>query len=109
MSDKPEVDTHAKRRYLEQLRATIAHLARDHYPYRARRLGQQGTVTLRFILDAKGQIHNLSLLSSSGYHLLDNAAREIIEEQMRLQFQPFPPGLNLPRLEVTIPIRYQLR
>ncbi len=108
-SSAPAVDPGVKRRYLERLRRTIAQLAQDSYPYRARRRGQQGTVTLRFTIHANGRITHLSLAATSGFHLLDEAALAVIDEGMQRHFEPFPDTLRLPRLEVTIPIRYRLR
>lgn len=108
-SSTPAVDPGIKRRYLEALRRTIAQLAQDSYPYRARRRGQQGTVTLSFTIHADGRITNLIQTGSSGHALLDEAARRVIEEDMNMRFQPFPKGLNLEQLQVTIPLRYQLR
>ena len=103
------MDPGLKRHYLDALRRTIAQLAQDSYPYRARRRGQEGTVTLHFVIHADGRISRLRLTHSSGHALLDDAARRVIEEDMGMRFQPFPEGLNLPQIEVTIPIRYQLR
>ncbi len=98
-----------RQRYLERLRQRIARLAQDTYPYRARRLGMQGTVTLHFTLHPDGRIDRLSVLQSSGHDVLDEAARAIIEEEMDSRFDPFPAALPPQPIEVTIPIRYRLR
>ncbi len=103
------MDPGLKRRYLDALRRTIAQLAQDSYPYRARRRGLEGTVVLSFVINQDGRINHLRLHQSSGYTLLDEAARQVIEEEMRMRFRPFPQGLNLSQIEVSIPIRYQLR
>ncbi|HIQ40416.1 MAG TPA: energy transducer TonB [Sulfurivirga caldicuralii] len=107
-SPRPTVDPAIKRRYLEALRHTVAQLAHHSYPYRARRRGQQGTVTLSFTLHADGRITNLRQTGSSGHTILDQAARSVITEEMNMRFQPFPNGMNLDKLQVTIPIRYRL-
>lgn len=98
-----------KQTYLNQLRRTIAQLAQDTYPRRARRRGQSGEVILRFTLNADGTIHTLEVLKSSGFYLLDEAATAVIQDEMNSRFKPFPPALPPTPIQITIPIRYQLR
>lgn len=45
-----------------------------HYPAQARRNREQGTVTLKLMLDEQGSAQRVSLLQGSGSSLLDRAA-----------------------------------
>lgn len=49
------------------------------YPYMARRLGQQGKVTLNFVLHPDGLVTNVVVKESSRYSVLDRAAEEAVE------------------------------
>ncbi len=108
-SENEQLLKQLKQTYLNQLRRTIAQLAQDTYPRRARRRGQSGEVILRFTLNADGTIHALEVLQSSGFYLLDEAATAVIQDEMHSRFKPFPPALPPTPIQITIPIRYQLR
>lgn len=49
-----------------------------HYPYMARRLGQQGKVTLNFIMHPDGLVTDVMVIESSRYSVLDRAAEEAV-------------------------------
>lgn len=49
-----------------------------HYPYMARRLGQQGKVTLNFVMHPDGQVTDVMVIESSRYSVLDRAAEEAV-------------------------------
>jgi len=62
------------------------HLERyKFYPVSARRRGIEGAVQVGFQLDGKGYAEDVSVLASSGYSLLDRAARETVKRA-----EPFP-------------------
>ena len=48
------------------------------YPYKARQRGQQGQVILRVAVTAAGRPGSIEVLNSSGYRLLDRAARAAV-------------------------------
>lgn len=48
------------------------------YPYMARRLGQQGKVTLNFVMHPDGQVTNVAVIESSQYSVLDGAAQAAV-------------------------------
>lgn len=48
------------------------------YPLRSRRRGEEGTVVLALRIDASGQVVRAHIQQSSGYHRLDQAAREAV-------------------------------
>lgn len=53
------------------------------YPDLARRLGEEGVVTLRITLDARGVITNVDIKQSSGHERLDAAAAHWVKHQWR--------------------------
>lgn len=90
-------------------RATLgAWLARHkHYPRRARRLGQQGTAVLHFIIDRKGKVLEWSISSSSGHQLLDDAVKQMIRQSDPLP--AMPDSMAVSKLELTVPINFALQ
>ncbi len=70
------------------------------YPYLARKRGIEGAVTAEFAIDNKGLPQNIIIVKSSGYELLDKAARDTI-----LRAAPFP----LIQERVEIPITFRLK
>lgn len=59
--------------------------AKPEWPLSALRDASQGTVTLKFLIGSDGKVLDTALLKSSGFPLLDNAAREGIA---RCKFKP---------------------
>jgi TonB family protein len=55
------------------------------YPSLSRRLDEQGSVTLRYDVDAKGAIGNVTLLQTSGFDRLDRAALACVANLWRSQ------------------------
>lgn len=51
-----------------------------HYPKKARKKGFQGTATVEVMFNQLGEQLSLTLVDSSGYHLLDKAALSAVEE-----------------------------
>lgn len=75
------------------------------YPPIARRLGQEGTVTLLLEIGANGDLRGLTVRQSSGHTVLDQAAQQLARNAVAaLRGQLSPPGES--RLE--IPIAYRL-
>ena len=60
-----------------------------HYPLAALRLHQQGKVRISFKLLNNGNVDNLEIAQSSGYHSLDNAALLAVKK-----IQPFHPAAD---------------
>lgn len=59
--------------------------AEPEYPSASRRLEEEGTVLLRFLIDVDGKAVKSEIESSSGYARLDEAARQALG---RCQFKP---------------------
>jgi protein TonB len=72
------------------------------YPATAVRMGWQGSVTLRFILQKDGNVKGISVTQSSGFALLDKNAKKAVEKAA-----PFSPPPFL--LEIVLPVDYRLR
>ncbi len=86
----------------------LTHLARfKRYPVEASRRGAEGTVRVRFTVDADGKVLSVSLEGSSGNAALDRATLSMIK---RAQPLPKPPEeiLNGNSKEVTAPFNYTL-
>lgn len=49
-----------------------------HYPYMARRLGQQGKVSLNFVMHPDGQVTDVVVVESSRHSVLDRAAEQAV-------------------------------
>ncbi|MDB5915995.1 MAG: peptidase [Massilia sp.] len=70
-------------------RADFKSCAKPHYPQESLRYGHQGTVTLGFKISEDGQVQDSNLKKSSGFPLLDEAAREAIA---KCRFKPATQG-----------------
>ncbi len=101
--EKTGADGEEMRRRLAEFRGIVAGRIESVkvYPHEARQERQEGKVVISFIIDPTGNIGNISIVSSSGFHLLDKAASEAVEAGA--PYQPFPVGLNKPvRIKMTI-------
>ena len=58
-----------------------------HYPRTALRMAWQGTASVRFLLQQDGRLGSLTLLHSSGYNSLDQAALQAVQN-----ISPFAPA-----------------
>jgi periplasmic protein TonB len=76
------------------------------YPARARRLGEQGTVTLRILVAADGSVANAKIAHSSGFDTLDRAALETVRTRWR--FVPARRAGAPVKSWVLVPIRFAL-
>ncbi|WP_154124808.1 energy transducer TonB [Grimontia hollisae] len=79
--------------------------SQPNYPRMAKRKGMEGTVLLEVWLDENGDQTNLSLLKSSGFDLLDDAA---IEAVRKWQFNSHKENGVALAHRVRIPVRFNL-
>jgi periplasmic protein TonB len=77
-------------------------LGKLHYPLLARRRGWSGQVEISFTITPDGNIHDLRILTSSGYSLLDDEALTAIR-----QTAPFTPPPQV-AAALTMPITFRL-
>lgn len=75
------------------------------YPPLARRLGEQGRVILRVLVNAEGRAEEVQIRTSSGYPRLDEAARDAVSHW---KFVPAKRGSEAVRARVLIPISFRL-
>lgn len=103
---KPSADSIKKvmRAYLGSLKKQLE--KGKNYPSTARRLKQEGTVRVRFTIQADGKVENVEISESSRYSALDKSALEAVEKMGR--FQPIPGILNKKSWRIEIPIQYKL-
>jgi TonB family protein len=92
-------------RYLQQLAQKINRV--KHYPRQARRKNREGIVVVEIRIVASGDIQRIALHQKSGYSTLDNAALKAIEDAQ--PFPAFPEGLQIPSLQINIPIQFTLK
>jgi protein TonB len=87
--------------------ALQAEIARHRsYPLMARRLRQEGTVAVGFVVQADGRLTAIELLESSGHRLLDEAALAAVREVAR--FRPIPEELNRQDWPLSVPLNFRL-
>jgi TonB family protein len=83
---------------ISEIRAAIERAKR--YPLFARKRGMEGTVAAEFSINARGLPENVTIKRSSGFAILDSAAKETI-----LRAAPFPVFAG----KIEIPITFRLR
>lgn len=76
---------------------------RKTYPKNAKRLNQQGEVTVTFTLSVVGETSAIVITESSGFDLLDDAAKELIISSASEFPKPKKP------VRISVPIGYKLR
>jgi len=103
---KPSKDSIKKvmRTYLVALKKQLE--KGKSYPSTARRLKQEGTVRVRFTIQADGKVEDIEISESSRYSALDKSALEAVEKMGR--FEPIPGILNKKSWRIEIPIQYKL-
>jgi protein TonB len=62
-----------------------AHCAKPDYPSASRRMEEEGTVTLKFLIGADGKVLQADIEKTSGFTRLDDAARNALS---KCQFRP---------------------
>jgi protein TonB len=76
-----------------------------YYPDSARQRGEEGSVGLSFRVDRSGRVLDYTLRNSTGYADLDGG----IDQMMRgAQLPPFPAGMTMSQIEVSVKIRFSL-
>ena len=75
-------------------------MGNKYYPEASVRYGLYGNLRLLVVIRADGSLHDIRVLSSSGYAVLDEAAIKIV--RMAAPYAPFPPELRATtdRLEI---------
>jgi periplasmic protein TonB len=86
----------------------VALLERNkRYPHEAHARGEHGVVQLLFTLDRTGQLRASRILRSSGVAVLDEEALALVRRAQ--PFPPPPPEMPGNSLDLTVPIRFNLK
>lgn len=84
-----------------------AHLERSkRYPREAKQAEQQGTPVVRFAVDRRGRVSDVSIARSSGHLLLDRATLELLRRVAPLPAMPRAMGRD--SVVISLPIEYSL-
>ena len=75
------------------------------YPRKARRLGYEGIVMLKVLVDENGRVDELMVLDSSGYPILDRTALASVRKWL---FEPGTEGGIRKKMWVRVPVRFRL-
>jgi len=76
-----------------------------YYPLEAQDAGWEGRVKLSLNINFNGDLKEATILESSGYNILDNAAMEVARVQA--PYPPFPPQIDAQEIWVDVPIVYK--
>ena len=92
-----------QQRYLKEHFAYIRDLITKHitYPPMARRMGWSGKVVVAFIIAEDGSVHNVRVVESSGFPILDKSASETVRSAAPY---PKPPV----RAEIVAPVNFRM-
>ena len=76
------------------------------YPRKARRLGYEGLVMLKVLINETGRVDDLTVIKSSGHTVLDHAALSAVKKWL---FEPGTEGGIKKKMWVKIPVRFDLK
>lgn len=91
--------------YIRTVRKRIE--GHKRYPRGAYTRNEQGTVTVSFLLNARGDLVNASVLESSGHTMLDEAA--LVTVKNASPYPAFPTGLRRDTLVLRLKIEFKIR
>lgn len=97
----PKAEENYEEENLGKIRSILAE--RLKYPKNAVRLKQQGEIVVAFSLEPNREVTQITIMRSSGFEILDNAAKELIETSAN----EFPKPKKSVR--ISVPIDYKLR
>lgn len=109
-ADEPAPELAEARPALNRARI-LTRLRRDfrqhfYYPALARRRNMEGAVTLGFGIDGEGTIHDIEIIRSSGYAILDLAARDAMQRLGQVEW--IRPQLQGASIHIELPVIYRL-
>jgi len=91
-------------RILRQIRHDLTQYF--YYPPLARRKGLQGTVLLGFGISGQGAIHDIRVVKSSGYAILDLAAQDAMQRLEKLSW--YAATLHGKDMDLELPVIFRL-
>jgi periplasmic protein TonB len=101
-----EGETGSGRQIIREARPLYRSNPPPKYPAVARRRGFQGNVVLEVLVSQIGNVIDLRVLSSSGYPILDRAAKSSVKQWT---FEPGMRGQKKVKMWVRVPIRFELK
>ncbi|CAH2598889.1 Energy transducer TonB [Rhodovastum atsumiense] len=101
----PAAPPHPPADYIGRIQARL--LAVKRYPAEARARGEEGTVLLRFVLAADGEVLSARVIRSSGVTSLDTEGLAMIARAA--PFPPLPDELRATPLALAVPVTFSLR
>jgi len=101
-----EGETGSGRQIIREARPLYRSNPPPKYPAVARRRGFQGNVVLEVLVGQIGNVIDLRVLSSSGYPILDRAAKSSVKNWT---FEPGMRGQKKVKMWVRVPIRFELK
>lgn len=118
--DKPATDTQStpqqqlmskvttpsmnRARILSQIRHDLSQYF--YYPPHARRKGMQGTVLLSFGISGQGTVHDIRVVKSSGYAILDLAAQDAMQRLDKLSW--YAALMHGKNMDLELPVIFRL-
>jgi periplasmic protein TonB len=90
--------------YLKEVRARLDEA--KQYPWMARLRGLEGTSLVRFRILAGGSVDRIGIIQPSTHRVLDEAAMETV--QRAAPFPVFPDEARLERIELNVPVIFEL-
>lgn len=90
----------SSKEYFDMVRVRIE--GKKKYPRQAKAMQQEGRVTVQFTIDLSGEIMNISVVKSSGYRRLDQAAIKSVKESSPLPSMPRSFFYSPETIELTI-------
>ena len=118
--DKPATDTQStpqqqimskvttpsmnRARILRQIRHDLSQYF--YYPPHARRKGMQGTVLLSFGISGQGTVHDIRVVKSSGYAILDLAAQDAMQRLDKLSW--YAALMHGKNMDLELPVIFRL-
>lgn len=101
----PTIDVQARQHYLAELAARINRS--KFYPRTSRRLGEEGMAVVGFVIQRNGQLTDITIVESSGYRRLDDAALKTVKHVT--PFERIPDSIDRDQWSITVPIAFSLR
>jgi protein TonB len=101
-----EGETLSEKQIIREARPLYRSNPPPKYPAVARRRGFQGNVVLEVLVGPVGNVIELHVLSSSGYPILDRAAKSSVKNWT---FEPGMRGQQKVEMWVRVPIRFELK
>ena len=98
------IEATARDRYLYELRNALERS--KVYPAMAKRLGQQGRVMVKFLVDSSGRVTSAEVIEASRFPLLNEAAQKLVVNLSGLK--PIPQEVGKSKWEFVLPVDYQL-